>query len=135
MCCNGLISSFDQIDRKRFSQRNEKMVASHEDAALILQIVRWGTEIGIEKATRELFADSFDAASVSVDHPSVRTILVFGETIATLVKHGVLDKELVTDLWWVDGVWARVGPAARRERERLGESRFYANFEALATAR
>jgi hypothetical protein len=61
-------------------------------------------------------------------------MLSFFETLGTLVKHGILDKDLVMDLWWVAGTWARVGPAALRERARLGEPRLYENYEALATS-
>lgn len=32
-------------------------------------------------------------------------------------------------------MWGRVGPAAIRNREQLGEPRLYENFEALATRR
>lgn len=109
------------------------MGAKHEDAALVMQIVRWGTEMGLDEATHEIFADGFDPEVASADHKAVRTMLMFGETIATLVKHKILDKDLVEDLWWVDGAWARVGPAAKKARERLGEPRLYENFEALAT--
>lgn len=110
------------------------MVANYEDAALVLQIVRWGTEMGLDDATHALFADGFDPESVSTDNESVRKMLTFGETVGTLVKHGILDEALVRDLWWVDGVWGRVGPAARKVRDHLGEPRLYENFEALATA-
>ena len=109
------------------------MGAKHEDAALVMQIVRWGTEMGLDEATHEIFAEGFDPEAATADHKAVRTMLMFGETVATLIKHKTLDKDLVEDLWWVDGAWARVGPAAKRARERLGEPRLYENFEALAT--
>ena len=109
------------------------MGAKYEDAALVMQIVRWGAEIGLDEATHEIFAEGFDPEAATADQKAVRTILTFGETVATLVKHKTLDKELVEDLWWVDGAWARVGPTAKKARERLGEPRLYENFEALAT--
>jgi hypothetical protein len=62
----------------------------------------------------------------------VRTILVYGETIGTLVKNDLLDRGLVLDWLWVQGLWERVGPAARRARDRLGAEALYENFEALA---
>jgi hypothetical protein len=109
------------------------MPATHNDAVLVVQLVRWGTEMGLAEATGALFASDFDPEAASANDSSVRKMLTFGETVATLVKHGVLDKELVDDLWWASGAWARVGPAALRERERLGEPRLYENFEAHAT--
>jgi hypothetical protein len=108
------------------------MPATYDDAALIMQIVRWGTEMGIDDAGQAIFADNFDAKKASADDLPVGKMLSFFETLATLVKHGILDEALVLDLWWVPGTWARVGPAAIRERERIGEPRLYENYEALA---
>ena len=109
------------------------MPATYDDANIVVQILRWASEMGLEDAAHALFAASFDANAATTDNPAVRKMLSFGETIATLVKHDVLDTALVRDLWWVDGMWARVGPAARRERERLSEPRLYENFEALVS--
>jgi hypothetical protein len=108
------------------------MVATYDDANLIVQLVRWGTEMGLDEAAQALFADGFDPSSASADDVPVRKMLSFGEVVGTLVKQGVLNRDLVVDLWWVTGLWARVQPAAERERERLGERRLYENFEALA---
>ena len=108
------------------------MAATHEDAELVLQLVRWGTEMQLDEAVAALFADGFDPQSASIDEPAVRRALSFGETVGTLVKQGLLNRDLVYDLWWVEGVWARVGPAAVRQREKLGEPRLYENLEALA---
>jgi len=57
-------------------------------------------------------------------------MLTFGETVGTLVKHSILDRDLVQDLWWVDGSWSRFGPAALRQREHLDEPTLFENFEA-----
>ena len=105
-----------------------------EDARLLIQLARWGTALEIEEMLPSLFDDSFDPdiADAMADRP-VRTMLMFGESVATLVKHDLLSDELVRDWLWVEGIWARVGPAAERLRERLGEPRLYENFEALAT--
>jgi hypothetical protein len=109
------------------------MSATHEDATVIMQLVQWATAMGLDEAMSALFADDFDAATASLADPPVRKMLTFGETVSTLTKHGVLDEELVEDLWWIDGAWSRVGPAALNERTRLGEPRLFENFEALAT--
>jgi hypothetical protein len=55
------------------------------------------------------------------------------ETIGTLVKNDLLDRDLVLDWLWVAGAWERVGPAARRAREQFSPA-LYENFEALAKA-
>ena len=110
------------------------MPATYDDAALIVQLVRWGTEMKLDEAAGALFADEFDADMASVNDPPVRKSLMFGETVATLVQNGVLDKRLVLDMWSVRGSWERVAPAARRERERLEQPRLYENMEALAAS-
>jgi len=111
------------------------MAATYDDAALIMQIVRWGTEMGIDDAGQAVFAEDFDARAASADDSPVGKLLSFFETISTLVKHDILDKDLVLDLWWLPGTWGRVGPAALRERERIGEPRLYENYEALAAGK
>ena len=106
---------------------------TREDAQLMIQIAQWGTALGTGDAFAQLFADDFDPETAEVTDQAVRTILVFGESIGTLTKRDLLSAELVHDWLWVEGLWARVGPAARRAREKFGEPRLYENFEALAS--
>jgi hypothetical protein len=108
------------------------MPATYDDAALAVQLARWGTELGLEDAVQAIFSDAFDPARGSLDEAPVRNMLSFGEVVGTLVKQGVFDRGLALDLWWVEGMWARLGPAAERERDRLGEPRLFENIEALA---
>ncbi len=61
---------------------------------------------------------------------SVGRLMAFGETGA-LVRNEVLNRELLFDIFWADGTWAKVGPSVRRVRERSGDARFYENFELL----
>jgi hypothetical protein len=107
---------------------------TREDATLLIQIAQWSTALGMQEVLPALFDDSFDpdTADALIDKP-VRTALMFGESVGTLVKHDLLNAELVHDWLWVEGLWARVGPAAERQREKFGEPRLYENFEALAT--
>jgi hypothetical protein len=106
---------------------------THKDAQLMIQIAQWGTLLGIQEAMPHLFAEDFDPQGAdAMNNESVRTMLMFGESIGTLTKHGLLNIELVNDWLWVEGIWSRVGPAALRQRERFGEPRLYENFEALA---
>lgn len=107
------------------------MTTTYDDANLVMQLLSWGAEIGIPEATAEVFSDGFDPARATADDSAVRALLNFGETVATFVKREVLDRGLVEDLWWIEGLWARVGPAALRDREKMGEARLYENFEAL----
>ena len=108
------------------------MAATHEDAQLIVQLVRWANEMALDEAADEVFSEGYNPETASADMGSVRKLLGFGETIGTLVKHDLLDRDLVEDLWWVDGLWSWVGPAAKAQRKQMGEPRLYENFEALA---
>ena len=108
------------------------MPATYDDANLVMQIVRWGTEMGLTDAVRVVLGDDFDPETASPDDPSVQKVLSFGEVVGTFVNQGVLDRGLVLDMWWIEGLWSRVGPAARRKREHLGEPRLSENFEKLA---
>ena len=106
--------------------------ASHEDANLLVQLAQWGAMTDVGPATGAVFGEEFDPETADANDAHVRTILVFGETIGTLVKNDLLDRELVLDWLWAEGLWKRVGPAARRARERFGSAALYENFEALA---
>ncbi|HEY6425813.1 MAG TPA: hypothetical protein VIX84_01135 [Acidimicrobiales bacterium] len=108
------------------------MPATYDDANLVMQIVRWGTEIELTEAVQVLLDDKFDPEAASPDDPSVQKVLNFGEVVGTLVNQGVLDRGLVLDMWWMQGLWSRVAPAAQRTREHLGEPRLSENFEKLA---
>jgi hypothetical protein len=110
------------------------MPATYDDANLVMQIVRWGTEIGLTDAVLTVLADEFDPETASTDNRSVQKVLNFGEVVGTFVNQGVLDRGLVTDMWWMEGLWSRVGPAAKRQREHLGEPRLSENFEKLAVS-
>jgi hypothetical protein len=106
---------------------------TREDAKLMIQIAQWGTALGLQDAMAKLFADDFDAESAdAMTDEAVRTMLVFGESIATLTKRDLLSAELVEDWLWIEGKWSRVAPAALKAREKFGEPKLYENFEALA---
>jgi hypothetical protein len=109
------------------------MAGTREDAQLIVQLAQWGATIGLQDAVAALLDDAFDPASASTGDPHVRTVLNFGETIGTLVKNDLLNRELVHDWLWIGGLWERVAPAVRQARERFGEPRLGENFEALAS--
>ena len=109
------------------------MPATYDDANLLVQLLRWGADIDLPDAVGELMSESFDAEAVDAGDAAVRTVLSFCETIGTFVKQGVLDRALVEDLFWLDGMWRRVAPAAIKQREALGEPRLYENFEKLVS--
>ncbi len=107
-------------------------MATYDDANLVMQIVRWSTEMGLDGAMKEIFSEGYDANDKSPEDEAVRTVLAFGETVGTLVKHGVLDWDLLSDLFWIDGMWKQVAAHAAGLRERHNEPRLYEHFEALA---
>lgn len=109
------------------------MAATYEDAHLVVQLMRLSTEMGVDAAMKEIFSDGFDSADGSKDNGSARTILNFGETLGTLVKHDVLDWDLLSDLFWIDGMWSKVAARAKFIRDSMGDARLYEHFEALAT--
>ena len=108
------------------------MSATHDDAILMIELAKWGSMVGVFEASREVFGDDFDAEAAEVTNPSASKLLMFGETIGTLVKNGLINRELVYDWLWVEGTWAKVAPAAKRARAKAGVSQLYANYEALA---
>ena len=107
------------------------VAGTREDATLLVELAKWGAMIDFGEATRKLWAEEFDPDTAEATDPEVQTALYFFETIGTLVKNGLLDRDLVYDWLWVAGVWERVAPAATRARER-STSQMYENFEALA---
>ena len=108
------------------------MAGTHQDAELVVQLAQWGAMSGLGDATGKIFSDDFDPETAELGDPEVRLVLGYNETVATLVKNDLLNRELVYDWLWVAGVWDRVGPAALRARERAGVAVLYENFEALA---
>ena len=109
------------------------MAGTKEDAAMVIELAKWGAMIELGPAMGALFDEGFDPEMATATDEAVRTVLVFGETVGTLVKNELLDRELVQDWLWVGGMWAKVAPAASKFRESSGEPRLYENFEALAT--
>lgn len=108
------------------------MAGSREDATLMIELAKWGSMIGIDEASGAIWADDFDPEKAQARDPHIRTMLVWYETIGTLVKNGLLDRDLVQDWLWVAGVWERIGPAALRARAQT-MPQMYENFEALAS--
>jgi hypothetical protein len=108
------------------------MAGKREDAMLIVELAKWGSMIGLPEASRTVFADDFDRDSAEALDPHVQTMLVFHETVGTLVKNGLLDRDLVLDWLWVSGAWDRVGAAALESRAAAGVTELWENFEALA---
>jgi hypothetical protein len=81
-------------------------------------------------------SDNANAGEVGCDPKAWALVSVSGSIgwmRGTLVKNDLLNRDLVYDWLWVAGSWDRVGPAAKRYRERTGVPYLYENFEALAS--
>ena len=107
-------------------------IPTQEDGKMLIQLAELGQSYGLMDSMPVLFSDDFDPETAELGDRPVRAALGYGELLGTLVKHDLISAELVQDYLWVAGLWSRVGPAARRQREKLGEPRLYENFEALA---
>jgi hypothetical protein len=107
------------------------MAGTAEDAKLLVQLAQWAAALGVEDASGVIFAEDFDPDAADANDEAVRKVLYFYETVGTLVKNDLLNRDLVLDWTWVAGIWDRVGPAALKARERY-DPRLYENFEALA---
>jgi hypothetical protein len=106
---------------------------TREDAQLMVQIAQWGTSLGVPDAMSQVLSDDFDPYEADANDPPIQKILMYAETIGTLVKRELISQELVEDWLWIDGLWARVGPAAIKHREKFEEERLYENFEAMTS--
>jgi hypothetical protein len=109
-------------------------MATREDATLMMQILQWHTEAGGMDASMALMGADFDAESATVADRNVFIMLLMGETVGTFVKQGLLDRNLVYDLWAPSLLWARVSGAALQQRAEYGVDALWENFEALATS-
>jgi hypothetical protein len=109
------------------------MTATYDDAGLLVQLLRLDVEMGLDVAMSAVFDRSFDLETATGDDPNVRKILFFGEAIGAMVKHNVLNLDLIRDVYWFDGLWGRVAPHALAARAEENEPSLYENFEALVS--
>jgi len=107
-------------------------MVDRQDGVLMVQLSQWGSAMGLEEAMHAVWSDDFDPMAASAEDIFVSRLLNWGETIGTLTKNGLIDTDLVLDWLWVSGIWARVGPAALKQRDKHGVPQLYENFEALA---
>ena len=70
----------------------------------------------------------------SDDYAAVIAVLKWHETVGTLVKQGLLNRELVLDWLWVRGMWDMCEDIALGQRAETGVPQMWENFEALAAS-
>jgi hypothetical protein len=115
------------------------MAGTKEDAHLMIDLARLGTQMVHPEARGWIWSDSFvgDPEEFWQKHPPgsrefdyVSGMAAWYETVATVWKHGLLDEELLFDWLFVAGPWERLGPILVSMRE--STPHMWENFEALA---
>jgi hypothetical protein len=115
---------------------------TREDATLMVQLATLSAELGLSEATSFVWSDEFssDYQEFKRAHPvgskgfeQVTKLAGWYETVATLVKNGLLSDELVHDWLAVEMSWRRLEGILAGMREESGEPRLYENFQALVT--
>jgi hypothetical protein len=114
---------------------------THKDAELMLQIAQWNSMSGVPEAMNWLWSDEFvsDYTAFVKKYPPgsdgyLKASRICGafETIGTLYKNNLLNKELLFDWIAVAMVWKRIKGFALGARQEAGEPRLYENFEMMA---
>lgn len=114
------------------------------DAQLMLQLAQLSQTPLMERGqallwkhrpTGGLSWDEFQGLGVeSEDYGAVMAVLKWHETIGTLVKQGLLNRELVLDWLWVSGTWELCKSIALGQRAETGVPQMWENFQALAAS-
>jgi hypothetical protein len=116
-------------------------MATKEDAHLVVDLARLGTNMVHPNARGWIWGDSFvsDPKEFFEKHPAgspefdyVGGMAAWYETIGTIWKHGLLDENFLFDWLAITGIWERLSPiliAMREDTPQLWE-----NFEAMAKA-
>lgn len=106
--------------------------ATYDDATLMMQLLAWGTQSGSLDASERVWDDGFDAETVPENNEDVRRTLYFHEVLGTFVKQGILNADLVYDMWMIKPTWDHLAPVVKRMRASMGIDRLWENFESLA---
>lgn len=116
---------------------------TYEDAHLMVQLVRWGTETGLNEATVFVLSDDFleDFEEFekkyplgSQEHRYAMNICNWHESLAAFWVNGLMSEKLINDMVAVVMVWARIKNFALGIRDKYGNPSIYEHFEALAKA-
>jgi hypothetical protein len=112
------------------------------DAQIMLQLAalqddrfRRGMNVLWADEAKALTYEEFKAAypSGTEAHNDAMSVLTWYETVGTLVKNGLVNRDLILDWLWVSGVWARCASIAAGQRAET-VPQMWENFEALAKA-
>jgi hypothetical protein len=109
------------------------MTETQEEARLMIELSRWGTDMGLEEALAALFVPETETSTGDDGDPNVRKVLWFFEFVGALVKRDAISLAFVRDVWWVDGIWPLVKDHVLQAREGSGETSLYEHFEAMVS--
>jgi hypothetical protein len=93
-----------EVDKRRdprrgLTQSKERaMAGTRDDALLSVELSKWGAMMGLPDASRTIFSEDFDAETAEMTDAGVQVVFAFNETVATLVKNGLLDRT-----WFMTG--------------------------------
>ena len=116
---------------------------TYQDATLMLQLAMWGAVAGNQKAGSFIWSDKFEndykefvkKYPVGSDEYSFASqMCTWYETLGTLFKHDLFNRELLFDWLLVSMVWNRLKGFVLGVRAEANEPRLYENFEAMAKA-
>ena len=116
---------------------------TYQDATLMLQFAQWGATSGLQKASAFMWSDKFEIDykeflkkyPVGTDEYSYASqICGWYETLGTLFKHDLFNRELLFDWLLVSAVWDRLKRFVLGVREEAKDPRLYEVFEAMAKA-
>jgi hypothetical protein len=116
---------------------------TYDDANVMIQLARWGSQARLQDASNFLWSDDFekDFEAFTEKFPwgtqeQKYATLICGwyESLAALWVNGLLNEKLIGDWLAVDMVWDQIKNYALGIREKSGNPRIYEHFEALAKA-
>jgi hypothetical protein len=114
---------------------------SHDDAAALVQLVHLHAQLQVSDGLDVVWRPDFPQDPYTIDawYPpgtdgrrGLESVLVWFQTVGTLVKHGLLDPAIARDVARADLVWARIGPMAVAERGHTGDDEMWGGFQLLA---
>ena len=114
---------------------------TRDDGAALIQLAHLHAQLQVSAGLDVLWREDFPTDPYTIDawyalgtdgRRGLEAVLLWFQTMGTLVKHGLLHAELCEDWARADLVWARIGPMAMSERIRTGDETLWANFEHLA---
>jgi hypothetical protein len=112
-----------------------------DDATALIQLANLHAQLNVSAGLDVLWRADFPTDPYTIDawfaagtdgRRGLEAVLVWFQTVGTLVKHHLLDAPLCRDWARADLVWGRIAPMALAERSRTGDETMWANFELLA---